>query len=295
MEPDRLKCFIVAADCLNFTKAGERLFLTQSGVSYQISALEQSLGFKLFHRDSRRVQLTQAGAFFLETVRGVMATYDLAVEQARKFECGTLGRISLGYLGGIEKKFIPIFLRRFHREHPEITVQLQPYSIATLLRAVEEGAVDIGFTLMVESVHQRDLEVVKLFSDIPSVIMRPDHPLASRTSLTVQDLEHEPMVALAPEYMMASTDWRRDLFTRHGLHPDIVRTTTDPGTLLMLVESGLGIAILTRHILSLLPNANLRYVDLVSPGSGVDSVAIWKRGSDNLCLPIFLRALGIRP
>ena len=138
-------------------------------------------------------------------------------------------------------------------------------------------------------------ESVRLFSDIPYVIMRPDHPLAGRTSLEVEDLKGESLVSMAPEVSSATSDWLRELFERHGLRPHVVRTAKDPATLLMLVESGLGITILTRHVAKLYSNYHVHCVDLVSPDAGVDSLALWKKKTDNPCVPLFLKSLGIGP
>jgi len=295
MDLERLKYFLAVAECLSFTKAGQHLHLTQAAVSYQISALEQNLGFKLFKRDTHRVSLTRAGSFLLKEMQEVMAKCKSAIEQARKLEAGLVGEITLGYLGGIEKKFIPTFFKRFSHDHPEVTVNFQGHTIPSLMSTLESGGVDVGFTVTVGIDNLDGYETTTLFSDLPSVLMLPDHPLAGRTSLTVEDLLGYPMVTMAPEVSVHTSNWMEDLFARHGGSLKAVRTARDPGTLMMLVQSGLGIAILTRHVAKLYPNASLHFVDLVSEDARVDSLVLWKRDNDNPCVPTFLKSLGILP
>ncbi|WP_005031812.1 LysR family transcriptional regulator [Holophaga foetida] len=295
MDLERLKYFLAVAECLSFTKAGVRLHLTQAAVSYQVSALEQNLGFKLFKRDTHRVSLTRAGSFLLKEMQEVMAKCEFAIQQARKLESGLIGEITLGYLGGIEKKFIPTFFKRFTHDHPEVTVHFQGYNIPSLMQAMETGTVDVAFTVTVGIDDLKGFESIKLFSDIPAVLMLPDHPLAGRSALRVEDLAGLPLVAMAPEVSSATSDWLGDLFARHKLRPNVVRTARDPGTLMMLVESGLGLTILTRHVAKLYPNPHLHFVDLVSEDARVDSLVLWKRDNDNPCVPTFLKSLGIRP
>lgn len=295
MDLERLKYFLAVAECLNFTRAGEKLHLTQAAVSYQISALEQRMGVKLFYRDTHRVSLTRAGSYLHRELREVMARCEEAFAQARRIEEGLAGEITLGYLGGIEKKFIPAFFKRFSHDHPEVTVNFQGHTIPSLMKALESRAVDIGFTVTVGLGELPGYESIRLFSDLPAVLMPPDHPLANRASLTVADLADHDLVVMSPEVSSHTKNWLNDLFARHGVRPRVVRTAQDPGTLIMLVRSGLGITLLTRHVAKLYPAEGVHFVDLVDEDARVDSLALWRRDNDNPCIPIFLKSLGIRP
>ncbi len=290
-----MKYFLAVADCLSFTKAGQRLHLTQAAVSYQIAALEESTGVKLFKRDSHRVSLTRAGAYLQREMLQVMAHCAEAFAQARRLEEGLAGEITLGYLGGIEKKFIPAFLKRFSHDHPEVAVGFQGHTIPSLMRALEDHSVDIGFTVSVGLGELPGYASIRLFSDLPAVLMPPDHPLASRGSLRVEDLAPFDLVAMAAEVSSHTSNWLEELFARHGVRPRIVRTARDPGTLVLLVQAGQGLTLLTRHVAKLYPLAGIHLVDLVDEDARVDSLALWRRDNDNPCIPLFLKSLGIRP
>ena len=293
MDLDRLKHFQAVAECQSFTKAGARLHLTQAAVSYQVSALEQDIGVKLFHRDSHRVSLTRVGTFLLKEVQEVMAKCENAMDQARKMEAGLVGEMTVGYLDGSERALLPTYFRSFTHDHPEVLVQFQRHTIPSLIHALEEGRVDVAFTVSVGLANLKGFEFIKLFSDFPVVLMLQDHPLACRSALTVEDLVGLPMVCMATEVSAATSDWLGDLFARHKVRPNIVRTAMDPGTLMMLVESGLGVTVLTRRVAAQFTNANLHLVDLVSEEAKVDALVLWKGGRDNPSVPLFLNSMGI--
>lgn len=293
MDPDRLKCFLTVAECLSFTKAGHRLNLSQSAISYQVAALEDSLGIKVFKRDTHQVMLTKAGAYICRELQKLTADYAEIVNKGRNFESGILGNITLGYLGGIEKKIIPPFLKRFSQDHPEISILFKLHTVPSMIRALDCGGIDVGFTVSLGFEVPPEFESTVLFSDFPYVLMRPDHSLAGRTSLVVEDLDGIPMIALSKELGVHTFDWMGSLFLRHGTRLNIVKRAEDISSLMMLVESGQGVAFLTRHMAKLYPGFRVHCVDMVSDDARVDSLILWKKSCENPLLPVFLKNLGI--
>lgn len=268
--------------------------MTQSSVSYQIAGLEQSLGFKLFRRDSHHVSLTKVGAFLFLDFQRLVSDYEKMLTVANRLNSGLQGEIAVGYSGGIGGNLISSFSRRFIRDHPGISLALHSHNIPTSLQPLLEEKVDIAFTLSLGFETPAGIESAVLFSDRPCVLMRPDSPLASRTSLRVEDLDGLPMVAMSKESGVFTFEWMDAYFARHGTNLNIVKRAKDVTTLMHLVASGVGMAFLARHCVKSHPGNKVHWVDMVTENAGVDFLALWRSGSENPCLPSLLQYLGIQ-
>ena len=142
MELRHLRYFVAIAEERSFTRAAERLWVAQPGLSTQIRRLETELGVKLFERHTRGVDLTQAGELFLERARIALAAADMAGATGRDLEAGVVGSIRLGIASGPRWRPASSLLRRFNHERPgvELTV-LEAYG-GTLWRDLRDGRLD---------------------------------------------------------------------------------------------------------------------------------------------------------
>src|SRR6188472_3142216 len=124
MELRHLRYFIAIAEERSFTRAAERLWVAQPGLSTQIRRLESELGVQLLERHTRGVDLTEAGELFLERARLALAAADVARSTGHDIEAGLVGGIRLGVAMGVAWPGAPEFLYRFGRERPavELTV-----------------------------------------------------------------------------------------------------------------------------------------------------------------------------
>src|SRR4051794_6309195 len=163
MELRQLRYFVAVAEERSFTRAAERLWIAQPGLSTQIRRLEGELGIQLFERHTRGVNLTQDGALFLERARAAIVAADAASATGRDLATGGIGTVRLGVAGGARWGLFPDLLRRFSRERPgvELTV-LEGYG-GTLWRDLRDGRLD---ALMAPTGHASpDLRTLELGSE----------------------------------------------------------------------------------------------------------------------------------
>src|SRR5262245_20553671 len=120
MDLRHLRYFAAVAEERHFGRAARRLRMAQPPLSRQIQDLEAELGFALFDRSARRIELTPAGAVFLAHARRVFEALDLAVQQARRASVGEIGRVVIGYLSSLAYSGITELLRAFHARHPSV-------------------------------------------------------------------------------------------------------------------------------------------------------------------------------
>ncbi len=293
MDIRQLRCFLAAAERLNFTRAAADLFMTQSGVSYQVAALEDIVGVPLFHRTSRGLRLTEAGAFYHQAIRDMMASYDEVLLKTRLLGTEVSGSLAIGVLGGFEKKLLPGWLDAFSQHFPRVEVKLSHHKLNSLVEALESGEVDLGFTMLFEGECPPNLESHTLILDHSVVVMRPDHPLASRKSLLLADLKDQAFVAMDAELGSRALEWRKKLCRKRGFTMHIVQSLPSFATLFMAVEAGAGISIHAQQVVEENGSPRLHLVPLEDEDCRAELAVIWRRNSNNPNVPFFLQTMGL--
>ena len=142
MELRHLRYFVAIAEERSITRAAERLWIAQPGLSTQVRRLEAELGIQLLHRHTRGVDLTDAGEVFLERARATLAAAEEARSTGRELEAGLVGSLRLGIATELPARFGPSLLAGFGRERPDVELTvLESYS-GTLLRDLRDARVD---------------------------------------------------------------------------------------------------------------------------------------------------------
>ncbi|GAB2845836.1 LysR family transcriptional regulator [Actinoallomurus bryophytorum] len=191
-----LRYFVTVAEELHFTRAAERLFVSQPALSKQVRMLERRLGAPLFERDRRGVRLTPVGAALLPHARRVLAEWDTAwaaVERARSEQRSTLvvGMSTSPGRGGL----LPAIRSRFSAAHPEATVNLRQAGWEDVTAGLADGTADVAFVWLPVPGPGRFTWVV-VAEEPRLVAMAETHPLAGRETVDFAELLDEPFLAL---------------------------------------------------------------------------------------------------
>lgn len=249
MEPTlkQLRAFVVVADSGQFTRAAERLDLSQSAVSTLIRQLERSLGLRLFDRHTRVLHLTQAGEELLPVARHAVSNLDALVGSARELGHLRRGRVSLA-VGTLQAALmLPRVIRAFDERFPNVEVRMHDVSERAVLEMVKGGAVDIGIGTAPDD--DGEIAATRLVQDAFQVVLRPDHPLALRRNLTWRDLATIPLIG--PQAGNPIRDRLESELARDGIALNFHRAVQDvtlPLTILGMVEGGLGVAVMTAAV-----------------------------------------------
>ena len=189
MELRHLRYFVAIAEERSITRAAERLWIAQPGLSTQMRRLEAELGVPLLERHSRGINLTQAGELFLERARVALAATDVAASTGRDLEDGVIGSVRLGVASGPGWALTSDFLARFSHERPGVELSvLQGYGGA-LLRELHGGHLD---ALLAPAGHGGpDLKTLDLGAEPWVVLIGAGHPLAGSGPVAAADLEGE--------------------------------------------------------------------------------------------------------
>ena len=184
MEMSQLRTFRAVAEALNFTRAAERLRLTQSAVSHQIKALEEDLGEPLFIRAKRGVKLSQAGKIALEYVERILDETEAMRERISGRERSPTGRVRVAAATqAFVHLFAPLF-ESFMDSHPGVDLAFRTtVSTEQTVADILNGAADVGFASL--AVYSPNLQVTKLFEDELALVVSSEHKPVSYTHLTL--------------------------------------------------------------------------------------------------------------
>lgn len=173
---------------LNFNRAAENLFISQPTLSYQIKTLEEELGFRIFDRRGKAVQLTPAGVQFTETLQNIRNELQRAIEQAQNFSSKYSSSISIGMPVRSMLKRLPEAITRFAETHP--TTDVVPYfQYSGIFDSFLRGEQDIVFAIYDEVRRYSEIRFHKLYTSKIYLITEHSDPLAQKEMVKVEDLK----------------------------------------------------------------------------------------------------------
>lgn len=239
--------FIAVAETKSFTNAARNYFIAQTAMSQQISALEKELGFLLFHRSNRSVELTQAGQALYEQLRPLVLQLERAVEDASSIAGIQSTIFRIGLFDQAINRFLVPALQEFIRQEPEVQPQLISDNHILLLESLCSRSIDV--MLLGKRYYQprAALETTELFSYqiLDYVLAVPAaHPLAQQSQAQWSDLEGQTLIAFSPFKEDQKAASLEAALTAHNVRAKILLSTRDVSTALLYVEAEMGCCLL---------------------------------------------------
>lgn len=194
MNSQQIKCFLSVAMCKNFSLAAERLYLSQSVVSYHVRALEKEVGFSLFDRNTHGVELTEAGAALYKAMIVIEAQYEEAVEKARKIAEGGKTQLNICFGTPISSTMMGQIVNRIYSILPLEEIGLSKRGYDDVLQPLLSGAADILLTYPLFFRENLGLGRKDFCMTWTCCVMCPQHPLSNRKELTFEDLKGQTLL-----------------------------------------------------------------------------------------------------
>lgn len=239
MELRHLRCFVVLAEELHFTRAAERLHIEQSPLSRIIKELEDELGALLFDRDRRGTRLTQAGEVFLLDVRRLFSTLEVARENVQAVSSGYLGILRIAVPCGCIDPRLSAFLARCREEDPEVDIRLTEAPLAEQLRGLRSGSFNVGFAYTADV--GDGIVAESIWIDPLVVAVSARHPLLAHKQVPLEALVRYPLVLADPRlFGQCNCELNRLLHTATG-KPRVVEHVASMDMMLTLVAAGYGV------------------------------------------------------
>jgi DNA-binding transcriptional LysR family regulator len=238
VELRHLRALLAVAEELNFTRAAERLHLTQQALSGQIRQLEARVGTQLVDRSSHHVELTRAGATLLEHARPLLAGAEHAL-LATRAASAVAAPLTVGYVAAFTRRLMAPAFKRFCTAHPETEVTIHFAGFLEPLGGLRDGSADVAF-LYGEFEHE-GIERRLLFSEPRGVALAADHPLAARPEITLDEFVAEPLIQVPVRDQVWSDFWTAAAH-RKGTPPKIGASVTTLDAFIEAIGAGLGVA-----------------------------------------------------
>lgn len=258
-----LRYFITLAHFEHYTKAADVLAITQPSLSYAISSLEDELGVKLFEKTGRNVTLTKFGKTFLNDTEELLNRLDASVKDLKMAGKGE-GGIDLAFLRTLGTDFVPKIIRRFLNANEGKNIEFNLFCdkvlTADILNGLKEKKYDIGFC---SKIHNEPLiEFTPIAKQELVVIMPPDHPLASKTEIHLEEtLPYEHIIYRKRSGLRDIID---GLFESIGGYPASVSYEIDEDQVVAgFVANGFGISVAPN--IPILQSLDVKVLPLVSP------------------------------
>lgn len=239
MEIAQLETFLAVASFGGFHRAAAALRVSQPAVSARISALEESLGTRLFERGPAGFSLSPAGKALRPHAEQLLRQVAVARQAVHELRPAVGGALPIAASLSICTYLLPAVLKKFQAQHPDIVVSVRSGNSAQVLKMVLDGEVDFG---LARSLHHPEVETISLRDDPLMLVGHPRHRSMAKRKLLLDEVEALPLIS----YDRGSSDWTltNGLFRRAGLLPNVVLEVETIETCKRMVMRKLGVAFL---------------------------------------------------
>ncbi|MFZ5354554.1 MAG: LysR family transcriptional regulator [Bacillota bacterium] len=239
----KYELFMEVVESNSFTKAAEKLNITQSAVSHGIKSLENELGFQLFIRDTKEIKLTKPGEEIIRYVNSLLAADRRLQNKINSINNIEAGQLTIGSFGSSSTKFLPDIVKRFNDLYPNIELFFREGGYSDILNWLKDDVADVAF--LVEELIDDQMYSTPYFSDEILALLPKEYGLGSNDYFDIKDVVKYPYILsdLNPHKYL------QILFKRYDIKPYYKYTVNMNPTVFAMVEKGLGLTLLPESTL----------------------------------------------
>ncbi len=291
----QLEYFISAAHTLSFTKTAQAFYISQSAVTQQMKGLEEELEVKLFLRNNNQIRLTPVGELFVPEATAILSRLSEATQKLHAARDGMTGSLQIGYLQSVEMTQFPGSIQEFSEEYPGIRISLHRDNALALHEDFLAGRYDLIFSIKNEVLDYPGADSVELERFPFYVVVRPNHPFARRKIIRQEDLHFEKLIL---HESFRSIPDSPHVVTEKYLDEEnmknIVTTENEVESILIMVASGLGVAVLPELDLKMKQiSVDLVEIPLDTGGYEETLSIFYSQNAKNPMVPLFLQHIRI--
>ena len=287
MNLQRLRYFVAVAEELHFGRAAERLHMSQPPLSQQIRLLERELDTALFDRSTRRVSLTDAGAFLYPEAVRLLATADGVDHLMDQHRHGQAGTLRVGFVDSAAYEVMPRVLSEYRRRWPRVGYELHTMSSDEQVQALREGRIDLGIGRA--AADARNVEAILVMHEPLLVAVGASHRLAAAPQTSLRNLAGESIIGFDRRVSPSLHAVLAGMLGTEGVPYDPIIEATEYATILGFVAAGEGIAIVPASVQTFRP-PDLHYVTLRDRSASVRLLLLTRAGEPP---PLVAQALDV--
>ncbi|MGN0378384.1 MAG: LysR family transcriptional regulator [Butyrivibrio sp.] len=242
MEINKYALLADVATTKNFTKSGERMGYTQSGVSHILKTMESEFGFPLFSRTNQGVTLTSNAEEILPLVRQLLSVNEQLEQTIASLNGLDTGHLKIATFASISRNWLPTIIYYFQNEYPNIEIELFEGGTDDIVGWIENHIVDFG---LLSKRNTNSLEWIPLYDDPLMAILPKDYPIAGRTTFPISEISDKPFIISAE-----GTDYDiHHVLKQAHITPNIPFSSKDDHAIVSMVANNLGISILPQLVI----------------------------------------------
>ncbi|GGE71597.1 DNA-binding transcriptional LysR family regulator [Paenalcaligenes hominis] len=243
MDLKQIRYFVAVAEARSFTLAAEQLHITQPPLSRQIQLLEQSLGVQLIERDSRPLQLTEAGRLFYEQSVQILLRIEHMQLATSRLGQSYQQRLTIGFAASSLYGGLPILIQSFRKTYPNIRLQFLELTSTEQLEALKSGRIDIGFGRV--RVHDPAIARITFREERLALAMASTSPFAlEKEPICLSALNHQTLITYPSQPRPSFADYVLNVLHDKRIYPADIQEVLSLQTALGLVSAGEGFCVI---------------------------------------------------
>lgn len=272
MDIKQLKYFIGIAEEGNITRAAEKLHIAQPHLSNQLKLLEDELSVTLVKRNTRSIKLTNAGEMLLHRAKQMLELKERTIKELRDFNEGLQGTLSIGAISSAGDILLPNWIYNFHKKYKNINFHVRECDTHEILELLNNGLIEIGIIR------------TPLNSELYESISLPEEPMIAAASenlfwynepkfIDMSELQNKPLLIHRRYEKMII-----EACEQSGFQPRVLGKIEDTRTILLWAKTGMGVAIIPKDWIGIIPNINLKYAQIKESRLKTKTAIVWKKG-----------------
>ena len=259
MELRHLKYFLAVAEELNFTKAAEKLFISQPPLSRQIIELEEEVQARLFNRNNKKVELTEAGKYFEKEVKELFQNLERITVKTKKIAENISGEFRIAYISSIYSSVISELIKHLKEQFPYVNFKLFEISTTKQIVALEQGKIDLG--IIRSPIKSPKIKAQLWFQDGFSVVYNKN-VIQINSEKEIPNLKDETFVFFNKDYAPHYHEVLLELCAFYSFTPKVVHESNNINSIVQLVKNGLGISIVPSNIAQNNQDPEIGFIEL---------------------------------
>lgn len=271
MDIRQLSYFVAIVEEGSITKASERLHIAQPPLSQQLKLLEDELGTKLIERNTRKIQITDAGKMLWHRAKQILELMETTTKELKDFSEGLQGNLSIGTIASAGDTLLPDRIYSFHKKYPEVNFQIRESGTDEILELLKTGVIEIGIIR------------TPLNSELFESILLPEESMVAaaygykywreeQKSISLKELENKPLLVHNRYEKMIVEACLRD-----GFEPRMLGKIDDTRSILLWADTGMGVAIVPKDWIDLIESTNLKYIEINETALTTRNAIIWMK------------------
>ena len=278
MELRHLKYFLAVAEELNFTKASERLCISQPPLSRQIIELENEIQARLFIRNNKKVELTEAGKYFEKEVKDLFQNLENVTVKTKKIAENVSGEFRIAYISSIYSSEISELIKYLREQFPYVNFKLFEISTTKQISALEQGKIDLG--IIRSPIKSPKIKSQLWFRDGFSVVYNK-RLIQIKSEEEIPNLKDEIFVFFNKDYAPYYHEVLLELCAFYGFIPKVVHESNNINSIVQLVKNGLGISIVPSNIAKNNQDPEIGFIELKKVNLFTDVSLITSKEDDS--------------